>query len=171
MRPRSESPTIDEIDALRRAGRLQEALALVEDFLKEKPNHSWALLVRSRIFYDLGSMTQAVEGLRDLGRIVDPSRFKSLIGAIERLRDSGKSANAPAFVTESMARLLAQQGYFLESLEVYRRLCEAEPGNDALRNEAERLKSIAEQEGSRDATRERVARELEAYELWLKQHP
>jgi tetratricopeptide (TPR) repeat protein len=160
-----------EIEAMRRDGRLHEALTSVERVLKEKPNHTRALLVRSRLFYEMGGMTQAVKGLRDLGRVIGDDRVQSIIRAIERLGDSVKSSSTPAFVTESMGRLLTQQGYFLEALEIYRRLSEAEPEKTELRDEVERLKTIVEQESSRGATRERVAREIEACDLWLRQHP
>ena len=171
MGPRSDpSNEVEEIESARRDGRLHQALAAVERVLKEKPNHTRALLVRSRLFYDMGSMTQALESLNDLGRIVGDNRAQSIIRAIERLDDRIKLSSTPTFVTESMGRLLTQQGYFLEALEVYRRLSEAEPEKSELCDEVGRLKTIVEQEGSRGATRERVAREIEACDLWLRQH-
>ena len=160
-----------QIEAMRRDGRLHEALTSVERVLKEKPNHTRALLVRSRLYYGMGGMTQAVGGLRDLGRVIGDDRVQSIVRAIERLDDSVKSSSMPTFVTESMGRLLTQQGYFLEALEIYRRLSEAEPEKTELRDEVERLRTMVEQESSRGATSETVAREIEACDLWLKQHP
>ena len=171
MGPGSNPPNeVEEIETTRRDGCLHQALAAVERLLEEKPNHARALLVRSRLFYDMGSMTQAVESLNDLGRVIGDDRAQSIIRAIERLDDRIKSSSTPTFVTESMARLLTQQGYFLEALEVYRRLSEAEPEKGELCDEVGRLKTIVEQEGSLGATRERVSREIEACDLWLRQH-
>jgi len=161
---------VDETESMRRQGRLHEALEVVERFLRKSPDHHpRALLLRSRIHYELGRKVQAVQGLHDLGRTVGNEQVQSIVAAIERLGDSGKSSSDPAFVTVSMAGLLAQQGYFLEALEVYRRLLEAAPERSDWDEETARLKRIVEQEGSRGATRERVAQELEACDLWLKQ--
>jgi tetratricopeptide (TPR) repeat protein len=162
---------VEETESMRRQGRLHEALEVVERFLRKSPDHPRALLLRSRVLYELGRTAQAVEGLNNLGRVIGLEPLQSLVAAIERLGVSGHSSSAPAFAfaTESMARLLAQQGYFLEALEVYRRLFEAGPENSEWRDEVARLKTTVEQEGSRGATRERVAQELEACDLWLKQ--
>lgn len=168
--PSIRSDAVDAIEAMRSAGRLQEALTVLERFLTAKPGQPRALLVRSRIFYDLGNMNQAVEALRDLSRRIGNDRAQSILGAIERLRDSGKPSSDPAFATESMARLLAQQGYFLEAQEIYRGLYEASPEKIELASEVARLKTIVEREGSRGATRETMARELEVCDLWLKRH-
>jgi Flp pilus assembly protein TadD len=154
---------------MRRQGRLHEALEVVERFLRKSPDHPRALLLRSRVLYALGRTAQAVEGLNDLGRVVGNEPLQSLVAAIQRVGVSEQSSSAPAFATESMARLLTQQGYFLEALEVYRRLSEAAPEKSEVYDEAARLKRTVEQEGSRGATRERVAQELEACDHWLKQ--
>jgi len=159
----------DEAESMRREGRLHEALEVVERFLRKSPDHQRALLLRSRVLYELGRMAQVVEELRALQRMVGDEPLQSIVEAIERLADNVKSTSAPAFVTESMAGLFTQQGYFLEALEVYRELLEAAPEKSDLCDEIVRLKTIVEQEGSRGATRERVARELEACDHWLRQ--
>ena len=161
---------VDRAETMRREGHIHEALETLGQFLKERPNHPRALLLRSRLLYELGSVPQAVEGLRDLGRIVTDRELRSIVAALEQLRDGGKLWQAPAFATESMARLLAQQGYLLEALELYRQLFQAAPERSELCDEITRLKASVEREGSREATKERVARELEAWERWLQQH-
>jgi tetratricopeptide (TPR) repeat protein len=160
---------VEETESMRRQGRLHEALEVVERFLRKSPDHPRALLLRSRVLYELGRTAQAIEGLNNLGRVIGLEPLQTLAAAIERLGVSEPPSSAPAFATESMARLLAQQGYFLEALEVYRRLFEAAPEKSEWRDEVALLKTTVEQEGSRGATRERMAQELEACDLWLKQ--
>jgi tetratricopeptide (TPR) repeat protein len=160
---------VEETESMRRQGRLLEALEVVERFLRKNPDQPRALLLKSRVLYELGRRSQAVEGLQVLQRILGDETLQSLLGAIERLGSSTQPSSAPAFVTESMARLLTQQGYFLEALEVYRRLLEAGPENIDWHDEIARLKTRVEQEGSRGATHETVAQELAACDLWLKQ--
>jgi tetratricopeptide (TPR) repeat protein len=154
---------------MRRQGRLPEALEVAERFLRKNPDHPRALLLRSRVLYQLGRKAQALASLHDLGRVIGDNRVQPLVAAFERLGGDPQSSSAPAFVTESMAKLLTQQGYFLEAVEVYRRLVDTEPEKQDWRDEIARLKMSVEKEGSRGATAERAARELEACELWLKQ--
>jgi tetratricopeptide (TPR) repeat protein len=161
---------LDQAEAMRREGRVHEALESVEGFLNAKPDHSRALLLKSRLLYETGSVAEAIDGLRTLGRHVDGEELQSIIEALEQFRGSGQSRQTQAFATESMARLLAEQGYFLEALEVYRQLFHAAPERGGVYDEIGRLKTIVEQEGSRGATSERVAHELEAWNEWLRAH-
>jgi tetratricopeptide (TPR) repeat protein len=163
---------MEETESMRRQGRRHEALEVVERFLRKNQDHPRALLLKSRVLYELGRLSQAVEVLYTLQRIrrnTGDETLQSLLGAIEQLGGRGQPSIAPAFVTESMARLLTQQGYILEALEVYRRLLEAGPEKKDWHDEIARLKTMVEQEGSRGATQERVAQELEVCDLWLKQ--
>ncbi|HKA31829.1 MAG TPA: hypothetical protein VKH64_01350, partial [Candidatus Binatia bacterium] len=73
--------------------------------------------------------------------------------------------------TESMARLLMQQGYYLEAIEVYRRVFEGATNRPGLRDEIVRIMEIVEREGSREADAERVRHELDVSARWLEQHP
>jgi len=154
---------------MRRQRRLHEALEVVERFLRRNPDHPRALLLRSRVLYELDRTAQAVDALHTLQRIIGDEMPQSILAAMERLADAIQPTTAPSFVTVSMASLFTQQGYLLEALEVYRRLLETAPDQEDWHAEIARLKTKVQQEGSRGATRERVARELEACEPWLKQ--
>jgi tetratricopeptide (TPR) repeat protein len=170
MAQSAKSPDlVEEAESMRGQGRLPEALEVAERFLRKNPDHPRALLLRSRVLYQLGRKAQALQSLHDLGRVIGDDRVQPIVSAFEGLGGGAQSLSAPAFVTESMARLLTQQGYLLEALEIYRRLIETGPEQQDWHDEIARLKMIVEQEGSRGATAERAARELEACELWLKQ--
>ena len=170
---RSSGPSdpVDEAEGMRREGRIQEALESVEKFLQERPDHPRGLLLRSRLLYELGKHPQALEGLREAAEIMGEDReLHSIVAALEQLGDGAKLWRVPAFATESMAGLLAQQGYFLEAMEIYRQLFQAAEERSDLWDEIARLRACAEREGSRGATLERVAREVEAWERWFKEH-
>ncbi|HEY2986872.1 MAG TPA: hypothetical protein VGL11_04045 [Candidatus Binatia bacterium] len=147
---------------------MHEALESVEEFLNAESDHSRALLLKSRLLYETGSVAEAIDSLRALGRIIVGAELESIIAALERLRGGEPSRQPQAFATESMARLLTEQGYFLEALEVYRQLFDAAPERGEIYDEISRLKAIVDQEGSRGATSERVAHELEAWNEWLR---
>ena len=164
------SEVVNRAEAMRQEGRIQEALETVEQFLEERPDHPRALLLRSRLLYELGDKAQAEEALHDLALIVGERELQPLAAALERLQHEEKSRRAPAFATESMAKLLAQQGYFLEALEVYRQLFQSASNTIELWDEIVRLKATVEEQGSRDATKERVGRELESWERWLREN-
>ncbi len=51
-------------------------------------------------------------------------------------------AQAPTFVTETMAELYLEQGFRAQAVEVYRKLTEQEPGNDAIRRKLAALESV-----------------------------
>ena len=158
------SGLLDDADALRRRGRLSDALEAVERVLAVAPEHRRALLLKSRLFYQNGTLGRALDVARALDPMVD-GEAAELIAALVRL---DQAAHRPApFATESMARLLAQQGYYLEAIEVYRQLFADRPG---LRDEIVRIMEIVEREGSRDADAERVRHELEIAARWLDQH-
>ena len=161
------SGLLDDADALRRRGRLSDALEAVERVLAVAPEHRRALLLKSRLFYQNGTLGRALDVARALDPMVD-GEAAELIAALVRL---DQAAHRPApFATESMARLLAQQGYYLEAFEVYRQLFEASANRPGLRDEIVRIMEIVEREGSRDADAERVRHELEIAARWLDQH-
>jgi tetratricopeptide (TPR) repeat protein len=159
---------LDRAEVMRSERRIQECLKTVERVLAETPNHPRALLLRSRLHYESGSLPQAIEGVRRLDGIVGEREMQLLVTLLERLNDERNHPRAPAFATESMAKLLTQQGYFLEALEVYRQLLEVAPDKSELWEEIARLKTVVAVEGSREATKERVERELETWERWLR---
>ncbi len=167
FKPRT-TEAVDDVEMLRRRGRLKEGLAGVERVLEQAPGHPRALLVKSRLLYEQGSAAQALEALRLLERVRDRRELEPLAAALGRLEQ--ESARAPEFATESMAKLLIQQGYFLEALEVYRRLFESAPTpgeRSELLQEIGRVQAMAERDGSRGAARERVERELGICARWL----
>lgn len=161
------SELVDTAESLRRRGRVDDALEAVEEVLAAAPEHRRALLLKSRLLYQRGALGRAL----DVARVLEPllgGEAAELTAALVRL-DQASRRPAP-FATESMARLLAQQGYFLEAIEVYKQLYEAS-ANAAVRDEIVRLTSLVERQGSRDAGEERVRRELEVAARWLEQHP
>src|ERR1051326_6814244 len=83
-----------------------------------------------------GALGRGLDAARALDPMVD-GEAAELIAALVRL---DQAAHRPApFATESMARLLAQQGYYLEALEVYRQLFEASANRPGLRDEIVRI--------------------------------
>ena len=162
------SGLLDDDDALRHRGRLSDALEAVERVLVVAPEHRRALLLKSRLLYQNGALGRAL----DVARALDPlvgGEAAELIAALVRL---DRAAHRPApFATESMARLLMQQGYYLEATEVYRQLFEGSANRPGLRDEIVRTMEIVEREGSREADAERVRHELDIAARWLEQHP
>jgi tetratricopeptide (TPR) repeat protein len=161
------SGLLDDADALRRHGRLRDALEAVERVLAVAPEHRRALLLKSRLLYQNGALGRALDVARALDPMAD-GEAAELIAALVRL-DRAPHRPAP-FATESMARLLTQQGYYLEALEVYRQLFEVSADRPGLRDEIVRIMEIVAREGSRDADAERVRHELEIAARWLDQH-
>ncbi len=111
---------VDAAEALRRRGRLDEALGTVDRALAAQPEDRRALLVKSRLLYESGAPGRALDVARALDALLGGGALADLTAALERL-DEEVRRPAP-FATESMARLLEQQGYFLEAIEVYRQL-------------------------------------------------
>jgi tetratricopeptide (TPR) repeat protein len=171
MATANTSNRVDRAEALRRDGCIQEGLKVVEQTLAETPDHARSLLLKSRLFYEQGDLPQAIEALRRLERTLGGRETRPLVTALERLKDHRGSPRPAAFATESMAKLLTQQGYLLEALEVYRQLFEGAPNPNEIRDEILRLKTLAAKEGSREAAKERVDCELETWQSWLEDHP
>jgi DNA-binding SARP family transcriptional activator len=162
------SGLLDGVEALRRRGRLNDALEAVERVLAVAPEHRRALLLKSRLLYQNGALGRAL----DVARALDPligGEAAELIAALVRLDQAARRPEP--FATESMARLLAEQGYFLEAIEVYRQLFEGTANRPGIRDEIVRLTETAAREGSRDADAERVRHELDVSARWLEQHP
>jgi tetratricopeptide (TPR) repeat protein len=162
------SELVDTAESLRRRGRVDDALEAVEQVLAAAPEHRRALLLKSRLLYQRGALGRAL----DVARALEPllgGEAAELTAALMRL---DQAARRPApFATESMARLLTQQGYFLEAIEVYRQLYEVSTNPTGARDEIARLTGLVERDGSRDAEEERVRRELEVSARWLERHP
>ena len=166
----SPSGLVDRAEEMRREGGLQDALESVEQFLEPTPNHSRALLLRSRLLYELGRGVESLFALRELEEVLgEHEELQLLLETLEQICKRRNASIAPAFATESMARLLAQQSYFLEAMEIYRRLYLAAPERRDLRDELVRLSGRLEQDGSRGAAPDKVARELEAWNRWFKE--
>lgn len=169
---RSETTeAVDDAEAMRRRGRFPEGLAAVERALEKTPGHPRALLLRSRLLYEMGSVAQAAEALRAVERVWDKRELEPLAAALGRLE--AESARAPEFATESMAKILLQQGYSLEALEVYRRLFDVASSpreRGEMLEEIVRIKVRVELDGSRGAAPERVERELALCARWLDEH-
>ena len=162
------SSLLEDADALRRRGRLSDALETVERVLAVVPEHRRALLLKSRLLYQNGAIERALDVARALDSLVG-GEAAELIAALVRL---DRAAHRPApFATESMARLLMQQGYYLEAIEVYRQLFEGSANQPGMRDEIVHTMEIVEREGSRDADAERVRHELNVSARWLEEHP
>jgi tetratricopeptide (TPR) repeat protein len=160
---------LDAAEASRRRGRRAEAMDAIERVLADNPAEPRALLLKSRLFYQSGSIRQALDDLRPLEAILGQGELAELTSALARLDED--SRRPPAFATESMARLLVQQGYLLEAIEVYRELYGSAADRAEVREEIVRLAGAVEREGSRDADDERVRSELEICQSWLAEHP
>jgi tetratricopeptide (TPR) repeat protein len=136
--------------------------------LRETPAAERALLLKSRLLYQSGSLRGALDALREVESVRGTGEFAALRLKLEQLEDALRR-RAP-FATESMARLSVQQGYLLEAMEIYRQLFETAPDQSEIVDEVAWLKAFVEREGSRDADAERVRRELEINERWLAEH-
>ena len=169
-RASSEGGIVDRSEGLRQEGRIQEALDWVEKFLQDRPDHPRAFLLRSRLLYEQGKLVPALEALRRLDSILARDHgLQDLIAALEQLSEIRKSPREPAFVTESMARLLVRQGYFLEAMETYRQLFLTSQEKGELWEEIVRLRHCLAREGSRGVEKERVVQKLEAWDRWMQE--
>lgn len=168
-RPSSRpSDLADLAEELRRQGQLQEAIEAVERSLKENPKHPRSLLLFSRLSYQQGKVPQAREALRSLDAVLGSDwGLKTIAASLEQLWQR-RSSQMDAFATETMAGLLVQQGYVCEAIEIYRQLLLASGGEDRLWDEILVLRDRLEREGSREMSRERIDRELEALDRWIK---
>ena len=160
---------LDRAERLRRAGKIGEGLRLVEELVCQNPDHPRALLLQSRLLFERGSLSQALEVLQELGSVpLWQEELRSLRKGLDHLARLEAAGFDPAFATESMARLLVQQGYLLEGMGIYRRLFLASEGEKRLWEEMVRLRERVEREGSREAPKERVEKELAAWDRWLE---
>jgi len=117
------SDLVDQAENLRRGGRLQEALEIVERCLQENPRYPRALLLQSRILYQAGLVAQALRCLGSLAEILGRDEgLRKITQGLEGLWQEPKPQMDPAFVTETMAELHIRQGYLWEAMEIYRQL-------------------------------------------------
>lgn len=164
-------------------GRLQDALESVEHCLRENPKHPRTLLLLGRIHYQQGRYDQALEALHSLEPILGRDRghrpgfdgelsrrLQTIITALEQLREMRQAQMDPAFFTETMAELQAEQGYLLEALDIYRRHFLSSRGEERqrLRERILLLRNRLEREGSREVPKERVIQELGALDQWIQ---
>jgi tetratricopeptide (TPR) repeat protein len=169
MIPQRIADVLDTAERLRRRGELTAATSAVEEVLRETPAAARALLLKSRLLYQGGSLRGALDALREVESARGTGEFAELRLKLEQLEDAARR-RAP-FVTESMARLSAEQGYLLEAMEIYRQLFDSAPNRSEILDEVARLKVTIEREGSRDADADRVRRELDVFGRWLAEHP
>ncbi len=170
LRSRSSS-LADVAESLRQEGRLREAMEAVEQALQEDSNHLRSLLLRARIFYQQGQPLQAVEALHPLQSLMGQDReLKAIAAGLEELSRKRISQTDPAFVTEAMARLLVQQGYLLQAIEIYRQLFLAAEEKKDLWGEMISLRERLGREGSREMGQERLAQEIENLDRWIKKY-
>jgi tetratricopeptide (TPR) repeat protein len=169
-RASSEWGIVDRSEGLRREGRIHEALELAENYLRDRPDHPRALLLRSRLLYEQGNLVLALEGLGRLGSILGRDQgLLELVAVLEQLSEIRKSPREPTFVTESMAKLFVQQGYLLEAMETYRQLFLSSREKGELWEEIVRLRDCLAREGSRGVEKERVVQKLEAWDRWMQE--
>lgn len=171
MTSRDSTPgaLLDRAEALRRAGKTREGMELVERSLGQWPEHPRGLFLRSRLLFEQGSFMEALEALRPLSSLAVWGReAEGLRKALERLVELHETGIDPAFATESMAQLLAEQGHLLEALDVYRRLLFGSPGEARIWQEMLRVRERLDRGGSRDQPRESLERELAAWDRWLQ---
>ncbi|MCB0218139.1 MAG: tetratricopeptide repeat protein, partial [Chrysiogenetes bacterium] len=76
-------------------GKFEDALAIAEDVLADKPNNAEALAIKSRALFSLGRGSEAVEGFQKLeGQDLEDQRWR--IGYGITLREQGDEAGAKA---------------------------------------------------------------------------
>jgi tetratricopeptide (TPR) repeat protein len=164
------SELLDRAERLRHGQKVPEGLELVGKTLARSPNHPRALLLQCRLLFELRDFAGALETLRTLsGASTGQVELEALRRALEKLVGLKQTEIDSAFATESMAELLSQQGYFSEAMAVYRRVYLASGGHARILGEIDRIKKRAENEGSRDKSEASLARELAAWESWLRE--
>jgi tetratricopeptide (TPR) repeat protein len=171
MKSESSNPSelVDLAETLRREGQIERALQIVKRSLELDPQHPRAILLLGRLLYQDGKISQALDELRSLNSILTGDNgFKTLTQGLEQISKTKDSQLDAYFATESMARLLAQQGYHLEALKVYRQLYLASGGELLFWKGILELRDRLQQEGSRDTEKERVAQEIEQLNNWIK---
>lgn len=163
------SELVDLAEGLRQEGKYSEARKALERCLEQSPGHPRALLLLSRLQYQQGKLLEGLETLRTLESVLGRQESLAVIAdGLEQLRQMRNLPPAPEFATQTMAELLVQQGYLLEAIDIYRRLFVSCGGE---REVWEKILSLREQlrrEGSRDAGREKVARQLAVLDGWIE---
>lgn len=94
--------------------------------------------------------------------------IESLKRGLEQLTGLREARLDSAFATESMARVLVEQGYLLEALEIYRRIFLDSEGEKRFWEEMILLRQRLEREGSREAPKGSLAQELEVWDRWIQ---
>lgn len=164
----SVSELADNAESLRQEERCSEALKVIEDCLKENARHPRALLLLGRILYQDGKPLEALQVLRRLDSVLGMDEaLKNLVVGVEQLCKEKNSRTDPAFMTETMATLLARQGYLIEALEIYRRLYLASARESRLWEEILQLRNLLEREGSRATPGEKALQELATLNQWI----
>lgn len=159
----------DLAEKLRQEGKHAEALKTVECCLEQNPNHPRAILLLGRLLYQGGEPLRALAALRPLDFILGlDEALKTIAASLEQLWRERNSQTDPAFVTETMAGLLVEQGYLLEALEIYRQLLLASGGEKRLWERILSLRERLGQGGSRDAQKEKVIQALEVLDRWIQ---
>ncbi|OGP22566.1 MAG: hypothetical protein A2038_07060 [Deltaproteobacteria bacterium GWA2_57_13] len=163
------SSLLDRAEGLRRAGKIGDGLELIEGLVRENPDHPRALLLWTRLLFERGSFSQALEALKALSFVpACQGELRLLRKGLEHLAQLEAAEPDPAFATESMARLLVQQGYLLEAMEIYRRLFLTSAGEGRFWEEMRRIRDRLEGGGSRDKSREGLDGELAAWDRWMQ---
>lgn len=164
------SDLVDLAEGLRQQGRHAEALKEVERCLEQNPKHPRAILLRGRLLYQEGKILQALEALRPLSSILGQDEgFKTVTTSLERLWQERDAQAEPAFVTETMAGLLAQQGYLLEAMKVYRQLFLASGREERLWERILFLRERLGREVPRETRAEKIAEDLAEWDRWIQE--
>lgn len=162
------SELVDLAEGLRQGGKYSEARKTLERCLEQSPRHPRALLLLGRLQYQEGKLLEALQTVRTLESVLGRQESLAVIAdGLEQLRQMRNLPPDPEFATQTMAELLVQQGYLLEAIDIYRRLFVSCGGE---REVWEKILSLREQlrrEGSRDAGREKVARQLAVLDGWI----
>lgn len=167
--PLGPSSLADLAERLRHEGKGAEATKAVQRCLEQSPKHARGLLLLGRLQYQEGKLLEALQTLRALESILDRDEsLRTITATLEQLWQRRDSQTDPAFVTETMADLLVEQGYFLEAMDIYRRLWPAAGGEKRLWEKILFLRERLAQEGSRNAQKEKVAREVELLDRWIE---
>ncbi|SRR5712692_1679500 len=163
------SQLLDSAETLRQQGRLEEALQTVKRSLEMEPRNPRAILLLGRLLYQEGKIPEALAELRPLTAILaGDSGFKTLTQGLEQMSETRDSRGDSSFATESMAQILAQQGYYLEALTVYRQLYLVSGKQPRFWQAILQLRAHLQQEGSRGTAKETVAEEIRQLDIWIE---
>jgi len=95
--------------------------------------------------------------------------LKAITTSLGRLWQERNVQTEPAFVTETMAGLLTQQGYLLEATKIYRWLFLVSGREERLWERILFLREQLAREGSREARKEKIAEDLEEWDRWIQE--